>query len=132
MKQKLQKFKKNNLKQKCFKKKSLKFGLLGLKALESGTVNKQHIKIFKQSIIKKTNKKIKIWTRINHYLFTTKKSLGIRMGKGKGKIESLIYKITNGSIIFELSGPKNFNALNFHKLKFPLKLGIFLPVTKFW
>ena len=112
----------------------LKFGLIGLKALESGVISYKQIESFKQIILKKTCKKIKIWIKIFPCFYTTKKPIGIRMGKGKGKISHRIYKITNGNIIIEICGSNDqtiINTIKLFKLKLPIKTKI-LKQFIFW
>ncbi len=112
-----------------FKKSNLDYGSLGLKATESGIITDNQIESFKQTVFKKTSKKIKIWIKIFSCFYVTKKPVGIRMGKGIGKIAHKIYKITNGSVIFEFCGLNNkiiVKAVAISKLKLPIKTRILL------
>ena len=73
------------------------------------------------------NGKIKIWERKYNFLFTSKKPIGIRMGRGYGKIMEKIIKIDNGNIILEFASNKNnllYNLIHKYKLKFSLKTKI--------
>jgi large subunit ribosomal protein L16 len=62
----------------------LSSGFFGLKALESGKLNYKQIEACRKSLRRDMKKKGKIFIRVFTYHSTTKKSVGIRMGKGKG------------------------------------------------
>jgi large subunit ribosomal protein L16 len=105
----------------------LNFGKLGLKALESGVLNLKQIESAKKVLTKKTQRQSKIWIKVSFNLALTKKPLGIRMGKGKGKINFFYAKIKKGSIIFEISGSNNKQlrvALKACSYKLPVKTSI--------
>lgn len=107
---------------------TLNFGIIGLKAAESGSINKNQIESARKIIIKKTNRKVKIWINIVFNISVTAKPLGTRMGKGKGKITHYCSKVSAGTTIFEILGnnPKLINyALRECKLKLPIKTIIF-------
>lgn len=121
------KTKKGKLTKFSYKTNELKFGKIGLKALESGILNSQQIESTRQILIKKTNKKSKIWVRIFNFLPVTAKPIGVRMGKGKGKISHWVTRIGQGTIILEISGPNLQNliiSLLKAKLKLPVKTKI--------
>lgn len=102
----------------------LKFGIIGLKAMQSGIINLKQLEYYKKLIIKGMNYKIKIWDRKLFYFIVTKKPVGIRMGKGSGKISFLVFKINYGDIILEFSGLKLSSLLTTiesSKYKLPLK-----------
>lgn len=101
--------------------------MIGLKALESGNIRHEQIECIKQTILKRTKYKVKIWEKNNHYIKVTKKSIGIKMGKGYGKISNSILKISSGMIILEFSTIKYhilINILNKCKFKFSIKTKI--------
>ena len=110
-------------------KNSLKFGLVGLKSLQNGTLNFQQIESARKTIIKKTKRKVKIWIQPFLFLPVTKKPIGIRMGKGKGKFSHWITKISQGSLIFEICGSNKkllILSLLICKSKLPIKTKICL------
>jgi large subunit ribosomal protein L16 len=116
----LKKFKINN--------NELSFGSVGLKALESGVINKNQIESARKILIRKTNRQIKIWINIVFNYSVTSKPLGTRMGKGKGKISHYCSKISGGTILLEVLGNNKkilTNALKFCKIKLPIKTTIF-------
>jgi large subunit ribosomal protein L16 len=48
----------------CNKSDSLKFGTIGLKALESGIITARQLEAARQAIARKTKRKGKIWVRV--------------------------------------------------------------------
>lgn len=121
--------KKGKLKFFYIKFSNLKYGIIGLKAIQSGTINLKQLEYYKKLIIKGMNYKIKIWDRKLFYFIVTKKPVGIRMGKGSGKISFLVFKVNYGDIILEFSGLKLSNLLTIirsSKYKLPLKTRVII------
>lgn len=87
-----------------FKSTLLSRGRFGIKSLAKGwlTVNQINAcKHFLRRFLKK--KKGTIWYRIFTERYLTKKSLGnARMGKGKGALDTLIFYVKKGQILFEI------------------------------
>ena len=96
------KIKKGKLKKLNFRSNDLRFGTVGLKAIESGILNFKQIEAARQAISRKIKKTGKIWIRIFPDLPITSKSTGIRMGKGKGQFSHWGVKISAGQILFEV------------------------------
>jgi ribosomal protein L16 len=120
-------FKKGKLKHFKSKLKTLKYGFIGLKALESGTLKTQQIDSIRSIILKNTKNKIKIWRRKLNCVVINKKPIGIRMGKGVGKITTSVFKINGGDIILEFCCINNkvlIPILNSYKFKLPIKVKI--------
>ena len=98
-------------------------------SLESGIINIKQIKSITDILLKKIKKKVKIFIKINRFLPITSKSKNIRMGKGKGKIKFICFKIKSGSILFKIIGldfKQIINLLKNLKNKLPLKTKIVL------
>lgn len=115
----LKKFKINN--------KNLNYGFIGLKAINSGFLNKFQIETIRKNILNKTNRKIKIWINLNFNKSITKKSLNSRMGSGKGKHYNYVASVKAGSIFFEIAGNNKkllFFILKNYKIKIPIKTKI--------
>ena len=79
-----------------------------LMAEEAGRITKseiQGIELAIKRILKNTQNedgsKGKAILRIHPHRYITKKALGVRMGKGKGSIDTLITKVKPGAIIIE-------------------------------
>jgi large subunit ribosomal protein L16 len=114
--------------QKYANKTSLTFGTIGLRALESGYITLKQLESAKQTILKKMNKKGKIWTKITIDKPVTKKPLEVRMGKGKGKLSHKMARVRGGTLIFEICGLSRETATSIFKTsgsKFPIKTGLF-------
>lgn len=122
---KFKKTRKGKIKQ--FKLKFLKFGVIGLKSLETATLNFKQIESARQTITKKAKRKIKLWVKPFLHLPITSKPIGVRMGKGKGKISYWAAKISKGSVIFEICGPNKkilITSLLSCQSKLPIKTKI--------
>jgi large subunit ribosomal protein L16 len=91
----------------------LKFGSIGLKALTSGIIDLKQIECFKQMVSRNLKYNIKIWDRKLPYITVTKKPIGIKMGKGSGKISGTVLNVNRGNILLEFSGlkPKTLLAI---------------------
>lgn len=127
-KQKYKKLKKGKLSKLEFKANVLKFGTIGLKAAESGTLNSRQIEAARQAIVRKIKRKGKIWIRIFPDLPITSKPTGIRMGKGKGSVSHYASRISGGTTLFEICGVKNQTAINALKTggaKLPIRTLVF-------
>lgn len=125
---KYKKTKKGKLSKYEFKSNDLKFGTIGLKAIESGIINTRQIEAARQAIVRKIKRKGKVWIRIFPDLPITSKPTGVRMGKGKGQISHWATRVKGGTVLFEICGI-NFNlvytALKTGGAKLPIKTKIF-------
>ena len=124
---KYKKTRKGKLKKFEFKSNSLKFGTVGLKALESGTINSKQIEAARQAISRKIKRIGKIWIKIFPDLPITSKPTGVRMGKGKGQVSYWGAKINGGTVMFELCGvpfKTAYLALKTGGAKLPIKTKI--------
>ena len=125
---KYKKIKKGKLVKLEFKSITLKFGIVGLKTLESGILNSRQIEAARQAIARKTKRKAKIWIKIFPDLPITSKPTGVRMGKGKGQVSHWGARIRGGTVLFEVCGA-NFKiilaALKTASAKLPVKTKIF-------
>jgi large subunit ribosomal protein L16 len=126
---KYKKTKKGKLSQFEFKSNDLKFGIVGLKAVESGIINARQIEAARQAIVRKLKRKGKIWIKIFPDLPITSKPTGVRMGKGKGQVSHWGARIRGGTVIFEVTGlnfSTIFSALKTGGAKLPIKTKIFM------
>ena len=111
-----------------FKSNKLKFGTIGLKSYESGTISARQIESARQSIMRKINRKGKLWLRIFPSLPITRKPTEVRMGKGKGSVSFWSAKVSGGSVIFELCGVNKRTAIEAFRTggaKLPIKTFVF-------
>ena len=127
-KTKFKKTKKGKLSKFEFKANKLKFGTLGLKAIESGLISAKQIEAARQAIARKTKRKSKIWIRIFPDLPVTSKPTGTRMGKGKGQISHWTARVRGGTLLFEICGTNTetmISSLKTGGAKIPVKTKIF-------
>lgn len=128
-KTKYKKIKKGKLNKFEFKKNKLKFGTVGLKAIQSGVISARQVEASRQAISRKIKKKGKLWIRIFPDLPITTKPLASRMGKGKGSVSHWGARVASGSLLFEICGVKDTkivkSALKTGGAKLPLKTKIF-------
>lgn len=125
---KYKKIRKGKLSKLEFKANSLKFGTMGLKSLESGFINARQIEAARQAIVRKMQRKGKIWIKIFPDIPVTSKPTGVRMGKGKGQTSHWASRIRGGNVIFEVCGTSPsilISALKSGGAKLPIKTKIF-------
>jgi large subunit ribosomal protein L16 len=123
-KTKYKKLRKGKLPNLEYKSTSLKFGTVGLKAAESGTITAKQLESARQAITRKLKRKGKIWIRIFPNYPITKKPTEVRMGKGKGSVSYWAAKVGGGTILFEICGvtmQKAISAFNTGGAKLPVK-----------
>jgi large subunit ribosomal protein L16 len=127
-KTKYKKARKGKLKKFEFKANTIRFGELGLKAQVSGMINANQIEAARRAIVRKTERKGKIWIRIFPDLPITSKPTESRMGKGKGPVSHWAARVRGGTTLFEICGiPKHVavEALRAGSKKLPIKTKIF-------
>ena len=125
---KYKKIRKGNILKLEFKMNRLRFGTIGLKAMESGTISARQIEAARQSINRKVKRRGKLWIRIFPCLPITAKPTEVRMGKGKGPVDHWSVKIGRGAVLFELCGVTKSTALAAFKTggaKLPIKTIVF-------
>ena len=125
---KFKKIRKGKLSNLEFKSNKLKFGTIGLKAAESGTITARQIESARQSITRKINRKGKLWIRVFPSLPVTLKPIEVRMGKGKGAVSFWASRIAGGTVIFELCGVTKGTAVAAFRTggaKLPIKTLVF-------
>lgn len=119
-----------NLKRKETKLTQPHLGFSGLKTLNSFKITAKHIEAVKKVITRIIKRKFKYKTKMKINLFPdiplTKKSSGIRMGKGKGNVDSWCFLLKKGRIMFEFDYKQIplgiiFNSFNSASNKLPVK-----------
>lgn len=101
---KLRKPHKHNLDIHKIKYNKLIYGNYGMKILNNFYLHPRQIESVRKIIVRhlrNTGFKFHVWNRsFPHWGFTSK-SIGTRMGKGKGKVNHWFYKVHKGQILFE-------------------------------
>lgn len=107
-KTKYKKVQKGKLSKFNFRSNKLNFGNIGLKATKSGTISARQIEAARQAIVRKLDRKGKLWIRVFPGTPITAKPTEVRMGKGKGAVSHWSAKVSSGTVLFEAYGiPQN-------------------------
>ena len=80
------------------------FGSYGLKATEGGWVTERQIEAARITISRVVRKTGKMWIRIFPDKPITKRPAEVRMGKGKGAVDTWVASIHPGRILYEIDG----------------------------
>src|SRR5690554_4752254 len=80
------------------------FGSFAFKTKNFGILTNKQIEAARRVIMKKIKKQGKLWVRVFTHTPKTKKPVEVRMGKGKGSVDSWIVKIKPGTILYEIDG----------------------------
>lgn len=80
------------------------FGSYGFKAETFGILTSTQIEAARKVIMKHLKKKGKMWVRVFPHQPKTKKPIEVRMGKGKGAVDSWVSKVEPGTILYEFEG----------------------------
>ena len=111
-----------------FKSNKLRFGEMGLKATQSGLVTARQLEATRRAVVRKLNRKGKLWLRIFPQNPITKRPNETRMGKGKGAVSFWGVKVAKGQILIELCGiPYKLaeEALKSGSYKLPIKTVVY-------
>lgn len=87
------------------------FGEYGLMATEGGYITNRQIEAARIVLSRHTRKVGKSYIRIFPYLGITKKPAEVRMGNGKGSVESWNAVVETGTVMFEVSGLAEADAI---------------------
>jgi len=80
------------------------FGEYGLQALERCWMDTKQIEAARVALTRFMKRRGKVWIRIFPDKSFTKKPLEVRMGTGKGGVESWVAVIRPASVLFEVDG----------------------------
>ena len=103
---------------------TINFGSFGIKSLEAGWITSRQIEAARIAVTRKMKREGQVWIRIFPDKPVTKKPAEVRMGKGKGAPEYWVAVVKPGTILFELDGLSESEALEtFRKCsnKLPVK-----------
>lgn len=106
-----------------YKTTGLSFGSYGLKVLESGYITSVQLEACRRVLIRKLRRIGSLWFRCYPDNPVTTKSVGVRMGRGKGDFSYWSFKAKPGCIILEIEG-LNFVSSKFLLQKLSKKLGL--------
>ena len=128
-KTKYKKLQKGKLSKFDFRSNKLRFVSIGLKAAKAGTISSRQIEAERQAIVRKLNRKGKLWIRVFPSIPITAKPIEVRMGKGKGALSHWGVKVSAGTVLFEICGISRNIAVTAFKTggaKLPVKTIILL------
>jgi large subunit ribosomal protein L16 len=80
------------------------FGDYGLKAVSAGWLSARELEAARKKITFMTKRAGKYWIRVFPDKPVTKKPVGVKMGSGKGAVDSYVAVVKPGMVLFELGG----------------------------
>ena len=84
--------------------KTVAFGEYGLMALERAWIDTKQLEACRVAIARHMKRHGKMWIRVFPQKSFTKKPLEVRMGTGKGPLESWVAVVRPANILFEVDG----------------------------
>ena len=101
-------------------------GEYGLMAKDGAWITANQIEAARVAMTRYMKRGGKVWINIFPHMPLTKKSIGTRMGKGKGAVEAWVAVVKEGKILFEIAGVDEATArealrLASHKLPITTK-----------
>jgi len=111
-------YKKKSLNRKNFR---LKFNNIGIQSKSNINLNYKQLDSGRKILKKNLKKKGNIIIRVNPWAVKNKKSIGMRMGKGKGSKREWFCPIKKGTIVYEIYS-KNFFFIKKSYLKCKKKM----------
>lgn len=82
---------------------SIKIGVVGIRALESGRLTPKQLESIRRIVVRLTKRAGKFWLRVFVDQPIFKKSKGSRMGKGAGSVHLWVMDLKVGQILLEIS-----------------------------
>jgi large subunit ribosomal protein L16 len=87
------------------KQADLLYGYIALKTLQAGEITARQIESARRAMVRKYQRKGRLWIRIFPDISVTAKPSEVRMGKGKGSPQYWVARVKPGQILFELALP---------------------------
>jgi large subunit ribosomal protein L16 len=103
---------------------TLEFGDYGLRAIEAGWITNRQIEAARQTMVRHAKRGGKVWIKVFPDKPLTKKPAEVRMGKGKGSVETWVAEVKSGKIMYEITGIAEklaVEALELAAAKLPIK-----------
>ena len=100
------------------------FGDYGLQALEGNYITNKQIEAARIVLSRYTKRQGQIWIKIYPHLGKTKKPAEVRMGSGKGSVDSWVAVVKKNRVMFEIGGVLEADAVEALRLaayKLPVK-----------
>jgi large subunit ribosomal protein L16 len=97
------------------------YGEYGLQAVDGAYVTNRQIEAARVVLARYTRKGGKVYIRIFPYLGKTKKPAEVRMGSGKGSVDSWVCPCKKNKIMFEIAGVDDATAIEaLHQVSYKL------------
>ena len=109
---------------------TLKNGRIGLKLLECAQLNSLLLENLRKTLAKDIKKLGKFWFYCHANIPLTKKSVGVRMGKGSGNISEWVCRCKKGKIITEISKEVSLELATVTLTKLSKKLPVRSKIIK--
>ncbi len=109
------------------------FGEYGLQALEGNYITNKQIEAARIVLTRYTKRAGKVWIRIYPHLGKTKKPAQVRMGSGKGSVDSWVAVVKKNRVMFEIGGVDGAiaqEALRLAGYKLPIKTRVIKRADK--
>ena len=87
------------------------FGDYGLQALEGNYITNKQIEAARIVLSRYTKRQGQIWIKIYPHLGKTKKPAEVRMGSGKGSVDSWVAVVKKNRVMFEIGGVPEADAV---------------------
>lgn len=103
------------------------FGEYGLQATSGNYITNKQIEAARIVLARYTKRSGQIWIRIYPHLGKTKKPAEVRMGSGKGSVDSWVAVVKQNRVMFEIAGVPEADAVEALRLaayKLPVKTRI--------
>ena len=100
----------------------LNLGSIGLQAVERGYLSSRKIESGRRAMTREVKRKGKIWICVFPHKPLTRRPAEVRMGGGKGAVESWVCVVKPGRVLFEMDGVDHeiaVEALRFASYKVP-------------
>ncbi len=108
---------------------TLEFGEFGLRAMEPGWITNRQIEAARQTMVRHIKRGGKVWIKIYPDKPLTSKPAEVRMGKGKGAVETWVAEVKAGRVMYEITGVGEkiaVEALELAAAKLPIKTKVVL------
>ena len=101
---KYRKMQKGRMKGLSYRGSRLSNGMFGIKALDSKFITSRQIEAARIAATRYMKREGMLWIKIFPDKPITKKPLEVRMGKGKGAVDTWVAKVRPGRVLYEIDG----------------------------
>ena len=105
----------------------MNYGSFGLKAVQPDRIISRQIEAARVALTRHMKRQGRVWTRMFPNIPVSKKPTEVRMGKGKGAVDTWVASIHPGRVLYEIDGVPEavaFEALRLAAYKLSVKTKI--------